>query len=53
MKNGLEITMNGAWFLVETNTSAQNANEGTTRYDRGYFYRRDGLAEEEKQKILE
>lgn len=53
LKNGLEVRLNGIWFMIETNTSAQDANQHQTKYDRGYFYQSNGLSEDEKAKIID
>ena len=53
LKNGLEVRLNGIWFMIETNTSAQDANQHQTKYDRGYFYQSNGLSEDEKNKIID
>ena len=49
LKNGLEISLNGIWFMIETNTSGQDANKHPTKFDRGYFYQSNSFSEEEKK----
>ncbi|MBQ6474007.1 MAG: virulence factor SrfB [Victivallales bacterium] len=52
LRNGNSYTLQGIWFLIETNTSAQNGNAPVAhRHDRGYFYRKDALNEEEKEHL--
>ncbi len=54
LKNGNSYTLEGIWFLVETNTSAQDGNTHLPQlaYDRGYFYQSNGLTENEKSQIV-
>lgn len=47
LDGGINEDLEGIWFMVETNTSAQDANK-SVRYDRGYFYQSNGLNETEK-----
>ncbi len=49
LKNGQERALDGIWFLVETNTSGQDANKGRIKYDRGCFYQSNGLSDAEKE----
>ncbi len=53
LKNGLEISLNGIWFMIETNTSGQNGNKLPRRFDRGYFYQSNCFSESEKQMFIE
>ena len=52
-KDGLETTLNGIWLAFETNTSAQNENEGGEEYDRGYFYQTSVLSDDERAMFLD
>lgn len=53
LKNGQEIKICGLWILVETNTSGQDQNTAPEKYDRGYFYKKDGFNQKELDDILE
>lgn len=54
MPNGMKRHVNGIWLLVETNTSGADRNEdGLTRYDRGYFYRRRDLTPDEIRNVID
>ena len=55
LKNGTHYTLEGIWFLIETNTSAQdeNMNLPHVEYDRGYHYETTGLTDAEKEAIIE
>lgn len=53
LKNGQEVVIYGLWIMVETNTSGQDANAGIVKYDRGYFYKKDGFTEAEKLEIID
>ncbi len=50
LEGGINEDLEGIWFMIETNTSAQDANDDKKgkQYDRGYFYQTNGLNEKEK-----
>ena len=54
LKNGSNVTLEGIWFLIETNTSSQDCNRNypNVEYDRGYYYETTGLTETEKNDIV-
>ncbi len=53
LRNGNSYTLIGLWFLVETNTSREDANKSPAQgHDRGYFYRKDNLNDPEKEAVL-
>jgi len=55
LPNGNQKFIYGIWISIETNTSdgEGNSSQGGKRYDRGTFYQRLALSEEEKQAIID
>ena len=54
LPNGNQKKLHGIWISIETNSCDGKGNSsGGTKYDRGTFYQRLALSEEEKREILE
>lgn len=52
LEGGINEELEGIWFMIETNTSAQDANK-SVRYDRGCFYQTNGLSEKDKKNSID
>lgn len=52
LEGGINEDLEGIWFMIETNTSAQDANK-SVRYDRGCFYQSNGLSESDKKFFID
>lgn len=55
LPNGNLKVLYGIWISIETNTSdgMGNSSVGGPRYDRGSFYQRLALSEQEKQQVIQ
>lgn len=52
--NGATVSLHGIWVFVETNTADGCGTGGVSGvFDRGYFYKRDCLSEDEKNEAIE
>lgn len=52
LKSSGPCELNGIWVLIETNTSAQDSNQGAQKFDRGTFYSSRQINETEREEIL-